>query len=434
MSKNRLVRLVRFLRRGVWDAELRRLSPARRAWVAFLRVVSHVVRSFSQNLVGLQAAGLTLVTLLAMVPTLALVFAVGKALGYAQRLESWLVELGQQLPAEAQGAVEQIRVMVAGVDFRTIGVVGSLVMVWTGLMLFTRVEQALNGIWRTRQTRPWVRRISDFIALVVLVPPLALLALVGSSVLGGVALLADLRAQSEWLAWLYEAGLGFVPHVLLWIAFGALYKILPSARVPWRFALLGGIVAGSSLVVLHGLYLRLQVGVAQANAIYATLAALPVLLIYLQLVWTVVLGGAEIAYAAQHHSSLHPDERLPPPTWGVRVRIAWHLLDRASAAFRSGQKGVRPAELCAELDLPADWVGDVADLLVQDGLLMVTQGDEELLAPGRPPESIAMPDVLAVLEGRGSRFLGRVRLPDGPEARLAAASQAASREVAEVAF
>lgn len=434
MSENRLVRLVRFLRHGVFEVDLRDAPPGRRIFLTVLRVVAHVVRSFSHNLVGLQAAGLTLVTLLALVPMLALLFALAKAMGYAERLEAWLLEIGAQLPAEAQGATEHIRAMVAELDFGTMGALGVAVMIWTVLVLFTRVEQALNGIWRVRSGRPWLRRITDFVALLVLVPPLTIAGLVASSLLGGAGLLDSLREQSTLLAWMYEAGLGFVPHVMLWVAFAVLYKVLPSARVKWRYALLGGVAAGSSLVALHGLYLRLQVGVAQANAIYATLAALPVLLIYLQLVWTVVLAGAEVAYAAQNHRSLRVGERLPPPTWGVRVRVAWHLLADAAAAFRAGRRGVRPGELCAEMNVPREWLQDVLTLLIDSGLLVAAQGDEELLLPGRPPEDIGMADVFAVLEGRGSRHLELVRLPENPEARLAAASQAAAQAVRGMAF
>lgn len=434
MSDNVFVRTIRFLRRGLWERDLRRMPQPRRFGCSVLRVVVHVVRSFSHNLVGLQAAGLTLVTLLALVPLLGLVFALAKALGYAERLEEWLLELGRELPAEAHGAVEQIRTMVAEVNFGTLGVLGSLVVVWSGLVLFTKVEQAMNGIWRARRSRPWLRRISDFVALVVLVPPLAVLALVGSSVLGGMKLIGGLRDQAEWLAWLYQAGLGFVPHVLLWIAFAALYKFMPSTTVRWRGAVLGGMAAGSSLVLLHGVYLRFQVGVAQANAIYATLAALPLLLIYLQLVWTVVLAGAEVAYAVQNLGSLRGSDQLRPPTYGIRMRMMWHLMRAAADGFRGGRKGVRPAQLAMAMDLPRSWIDDAADLLVRAGMLMPVGSDEEMLAPGRPPESLDMADVLAVLEGKDNPDLERIRLPEEPEQRLAAAGSAAAREVAGVAF
>ena len=66
-------------------------------------------------------------------------------------------------------------------------------------------------------------------------------------------------------------------------------------------------------------------GVAQANAIYATLAALPLLLIYLQISWTIILAGAEVSYAVQNLESLRGTEHMPPASHAIKVRLGWHL-------------------------------------------------------------------------------------------------------------
>src|SRR5690606_9515908 len=118
--------------------------------------------------------------------------------------------------------------------------------------------------------------------------------------------------QYEVLDWLYQAGLGFVPYALASVAFTALYKIMPNAKVLWRSAAVGGLFSGTLLVTLHGIYMRLNVGVASANAVYLTFAALPILLVYLQVLWTIVLAGAEVAYAVQNLASLHGSEQRPP--------------------------------------------------------------------------------------------------------------------------
>jgi membrane protein len=266
------------------------------------------------------------------------------------------------------------------------------------------------------------------------VPPLATAALVLSSLLGGVQLISGLREQAEWLAWLYQAGLGFVPHVLLWMALAALYKLMPGTRVHWRPALLGGVVAGSALALLHGLYLRFQVGVAQFNAIYATLAALPLLVIYLQLLWTVVLAGAEVSYAVQNLGSLRRPRDLPPPVYGMRVRTMWHVMRAAAEAHRSGKQGIRLDRFAMGMDLPREWIDDAVELLTDSRLLRPSPTDEEVLVPGRAPEQIHMNHLLAAIEGRNKRQVRRVALPDELEARLSAAFDAAEREVAGIAF
>src|SRR5688572_28695283 len=197
----------------MWDEKLHELPAGRRFAVGALRVAVHVVRSFSSNLASLQAAGLTLLTLLALVPMLALVTALAKTLGYGDKLDAQLVVWQDQLPRDTAPAFDKLRELIGSVNFGALGAVGSVVVLWSALTLFTHIERAMNRIWRTRHSRPWYRRISDFIALVVVVPPLGLLALVSSSLLGGAELILWLR-QFTWLDWLYRAGLGFVPYVL----------------------------------------------------------------------------------------------------------------------------------------------------------------------------------------------------------------------------
>ncbi|HEX5052143.1 MAG TPA: YihY/virulence factor BrkB family protein [Planctomycetota bacterium] len=430
---NVVARCLRYLSVGLWEEELRKLEPGRRLRVGALRVVAHVVRSFSQNLASLQAAGLTLLTVLAMVPMLALVTSLAKALGYADKLDQQMLAWQDQFPKDAAALFEKLRELIATVNFGAMGLIGSVIVLWSALTLFTRIEQALNRVWRTRHSRRWYRRISDFIALMVMVPPLGILALVASSLLGGVDLIVNLR-QYAWLDWTYRAGLGFVPHVLAWIAFTALYKIMPSARVQWRSAAVGGVLAGSTLVMLHGIYLRLNVGVANANAVYLTFAALPILLVYVQLLWTVVLAGAEVGYAVQNLPSLRGGEQLPAAPRAVQQRLAWHLVASACDNFRAGRRGVLTADVSTRLDVPMEWVDGVADQLVQGGVLVVLQGDDERLMPSCPPEQLDMARVTAVIDGDDDSNMPRVRLPQSPEQEVVAAREAANGKLAQLRF
>jgi membrane protein len=221
---------------------------------------------------------------------------------------------------------------------------------------------------------------------------------------------------------------------MIWMALTVLYKIMPNANVRWRPAVVGGVVAGSAFVFLYGLYLKFQVGVAQANAIYATLAALPLLLIYLQLAWTVVIAGAEVAYAVQNLQSLRDGKPLPPPTPWVLRRLGWLVVSRACDAFRGGQRGIRLEELAMELDVPEDWLDTVAQLLIDGGVLVTIQ-DDELVMPARPPEQVEWRQVIAMIDGAGDEeLLRRVQLPDEAELRLAKADEAMNAALAGRSF
>jgi membrane protein len=407
-----------FFREVLWQEDLARGTGWRTFGLSVLRVVVHAFRSFSQNMGSIRAAGLTLITMLAIVPLLALIKALGNAFGYGEWLKEEITRYGEaNLSVPLQEAVKQIQEMAKGTNFRAIGVIGTLVLAYAGFELFTRVEQAFNHVWKSEKRRKWYRRIIDFIGVVVIVPLLALGALSLSSVLQG-ASLNGLREKYVWVRAIYEAGLGFVPHLLMWVALTSLYKVMPSANVAWLGAMVGGIVAGSSWILLHTLYIHFQIGVAQFSAIYATLAALPLLIVYLQLTWTILLMGAELAYGVQNIHTLRNARTVPPVTHAVRRRLALLLMSEASRRFAEGTGGCDLSAIAVRCDVPRDWIDGVYLSLSKAGLVARLAGSEQVI-PSRPPGRITTLEVLRALEtGDADGFLAQICISPEMERRL----------------
>lgn len=408
-------RIKQFFQRDLWEIDLRRAEGWRGVGLATLRVSVHALRTFLSDLGSLRAAGLSLVTLLALVPLLALVTGIAKGLGYADVLDEKLVELTSQLGEAVQPAVNQVRSLVDRTSFGALGVIGSAALAYSGLLLFIRVEQALNRVWRVKQGRSWYRRLTDFIGLIVLVPLLLLSSLSLSSLLHGARWLRDV----PWLNDLYHAGLGVVPHVLVWIAFAALYKMMPSSRVKWSAAAIAGVVAGSSWMFIHGLYLSTQMSVARLNAIYATMAALPLLIVYVQVTWTIFLVGAEVSYAVQNRHQIRGPHALPPATEAVRQRVALHMVDRVCRHFDTGEGQVELSDLATDCGVPAEWVSRVYEDLHAAGILGHIADAPELIVPLRAPGRIRVAEVVeAVHGGVPGPVMNRLRLSPHLEDQL----------------
>jgi membrane protein len=405
----------RFLREELWQRELR---GWRGFWIGALRVTIHAFGSFHTNLGSIRAAGLSLITLLAIVPVLALVTAIARAFAYGDEMKAEITRYAaENLSPPLQEAVSRIQALAEATNFKTIGVIGTLVLAYAGFELFTRVEQAFNAVWKSQVRRKWIRRLSDFIALVMIVPILVLGALSLNSLLQG-ARLNGLREKYVWVRWIYEAGLGFVPHLLMWLALTALYKAMPSAKVAWKAATVGAIVAGSGWVALHGLYIHFQIGVAQFNAIYATLAILPLLIVYLQLTWTILLLGAEVAYGVQNVDALRKTRTIPPATHAIRRRLALLLMTDACRKFSDGSGGCNLHEIAVRCDVPREWVDDVFRSLSDAGLLARLANSEQAV-PGRPPAQITTLEVMRALEsGEANVFSDQIPLEADMEARL----------------
>ena len=425
-------RIRRYFVHDLWAADLDELHGWRRARIAVLRVGTHTVRAFVIDLGNLQAAGLTLLTLLALVPMLALVFGIAKGLGYDQLLDQQLIAFASDLPPTLRDLVEQLRGLMQRTGFGALGAIGVVVLAYTALKLFTGVEAALNQIWRAKRGRSWWRRITDFVALVVLVPVLGLAAVSLTSVLqsgqwsGG---------MPEWFSRAYDFGIGLVPHLMMSIAFTALYKLMPATVVSWRAAAIAGVVAGPTWIFLYQFYLTSQIGVARLNAIYATFAALPLLLVYLQLTWTLVLVGAELCYAVQNLRSLRGTIYLPRPAPALQERLAVGIVERVCGEFTAGRRGVRMARLATALGVPRAWVDEVFDSLARADILGRIEDAFELVVPLRPPEKIRLGDVLSAVRGSiDPEVRARVSLAAPIEAYLHDRDAAADGSSAQATF
>ena len=79
-----------------------------------------------------------------------------------------------------------------------------------------------------------------------------------------------------------------------------LYVFMPNYRLNLKYASIAGITASIIFQVIHTIFLHFQLAILNYGAIYGGLAALPVLLIWLQATWVILLFGVEICFLLQH--------------------------------------------------------------------------------------------------------------------------------------
>ena len=296
----------------LWGVDLRQESRWRALYLGAGRVAAYAYQSFSHNLVGIQASGLTSITMLGIVPTLWLFALVARWLGFFEQLEARVISYRNEsgTPQLLASLIDNFHQAIDRVSLQALGFIGCGIVAYAGYNLFINVQRTFDHVWRVKGY-PWYRRLGGFLGLVVVVPVLFLSGIIGESLLrsGPVA-----RHVSEnypsFFAVVYESGLRFTPTVLIWLTFTLIYKLMPSARVHWRPAMLAAVIPAIGLFAIHGIYLEAQGDLAIYNKVYATLAALPMLIVYLTVTWTIILAGAQVCYAVQHVHDLRPPDFL----------------------------------------------------------------------------------------------------------------------------
>jgi membrane protein len=345
----------------------------------------------------LRAHALTYLTLLSVVPLLALAFALIELVGGSEQVMRLLV---QQFAAGSPEAVDWILDYVGRVKFGALGTIGGALLILTTLLAVGNVEHALNAIWGVTKQRPWVRRIPDYLAVVVISP-----------VLLGVALSLGTSLDSQWLvrrllenplfATLYDAGLRQAPTVLVIAGLTFLYWFLPNTDVKPRSALLGGVVAGVLFSVAQGLYVGLSVGVAQYDAIFGGFAALPLLMVWIYFEWAITLLGAEVAYAHQTLPLYRREVRGAPAGPAARERIGLGVALAIAKAFRSGERPWDEDALSEHLDVPLRTVREVIAQLEKAGVVAPVADSTRsgVWQLARPADRVHVADVLDALRG-----------------------------------
>jgi membrane protein len=258
-------------------------SRIRAVWLYLQRVVWAACTGFFEDDCYSKASALAYYSLLSLVPILAIALGIAKGFGIEAYLENEVQrgileqrEVAQQLIGFAYLMLENTR---GGV----IAGVGVIVLLWTALQLLGSIESYFNDIWEVSHARPVLRRFTDYLAILILCP----ICLVASSSLSVylIAALSNLPKNAltdhfgSYVFLLYHA----LPFVLSWILFSFMYIFIPNVYVRWRNALVAALIAGIAYQIVQRIYIYFQIGVASYGAIYGSLAALPLFLVWIHL-------------------------------------------------------------------------------------------------------------------------------------------------------
>ena len=256
-----------------------------------------MVPLFTEKRVMTQASALTYSTLLAIVPILAVVFAIARGFGYNKYIELWFREALASQPQVAEVIVGFVNSYLVHTKSGIFLGVGLIFMLYTVLMLVNNVEETFNQIWQVNNSRPIIRSLTNYLAMFFLFPIIIVVSTglsifmetVANSMTGFVILGPAIR----WL-------LNFSPYMLMSLLFIMLYVYMPNTQVRFSSAVVPGILAGIAMQVLQIVYIHSQIWVTGYNAIYGSFAALPLFMLWVQISWTICLFGAQLTYTNQN--------------------------------------------------------------------------------------------------------------------------------------
>jgi membrane protein len=340
-----------------------------------LRYPYALARDLLTGELNLRAMGLVYTTLLSLVPLIAFAFAVLKGLGVHRDLEPLIYEVLRPVGERASEITGQIMDFVERVRGGVLGSVGLAFLLYTVVTTIQKLEAAFNFAWHVERPRSLMRRISEYLSLMV-IGPVFLVIVFG--MFGAIPLHPTLRALGPYL---------FVTGV-----FTFLYVFVPNTRVRLRPALAGGVTAGVLWAASGAVFAKIVELSTQMVAIYAGFAIFLAALVWIYLSWLILLIGAQLSFYVQNPRYLRAGQAPVRLTSCLRERLALTVMLLVARRFVSGHAAWRQRALAEHLEIPGSALATVIDSLEKAGLVTLTD-DEEVL-PARDLEGIGLQDVL----------------------------------------
>lgn len=357
--------------------------------VRLYKLIYYMVRGLVSHGTLVRSAALTYYTLMSLVPIIAVAFAIVKGFGLNERLVSSLYALFPQNPEVIDYLVSFAENALARTQGGVVAAVALVTLFWAIIQMFSSIENAFNNIWEVKSSRSIARQWSDYLAVILIVP---ILWVVANSV--G-------RVTEEFLgvdSWYFALLSKLMSMLFIWLMFTLLYLIIPNAKVKLRSALTAGIAAGTLFLLFQWGYVYAQKAMTSYNAIYGSFAALPLFLIWMQISWEILLIGGELSFTYQNIARFGEEHESQRISYDKRRKVMLAAMLLVVRHFRDRGGALPVEELRRELNLPTRIVNDILFQLTRAGqLIEVHRSEDERTASYAPAYDIAQMTVYGLL-------------------------------------
>ena len=374
-----------FFMHKIWFVDDGKFSPFKRYAFTALRKLVITIECYVNKNLGNHASALTYSTILATVPILAIIFAIGRGLGYGAVIEA---DIKKNLSVNQEFADMVLNFINSYLEHTQSGIFigfGLLLLLYTVIQLTGSIETALNSIWRVKNQRSIYRQITDYISVFLLLP---ILMIITSGLSIFLATIAQDYPDFMVLSSTVKVLIALSPYVLSGLLFTGLYMYMPNTTVYFRHAILPGFIAGAAFQVLQYFYIHSQIWVSSYNAIYGSFAALPMFFLWVDFSWIICLFGAQLAYANQNLRSYYYIKDIHKISRSYHDVLLILIMSKICKRFEKGMSSYTVHGLSVETDLPLGVVSHLTDELVRMRLLEANGRDSDRPVRFTPAEDI----------------------------------------------
>lgn len=294
--KDKINTFISFVNYAMWYNDYSSM-PFWKRWTMYsMKAAILLFRNFNSSKSHLWASALTYYSILSIVPILAIGFAIAHGFGLGQEMAAY-IENQINNPTVTKYIFEFSRNALKDTKVGIITGVGVFVLLFSVIKMICDIEKAFNFIWGVQTSRPLLVKASYYLSVLIICPILLITA--GSATAFVNKTIAAFAAEYSLYPVSYAA-IKLMPFIIVWILFTLIYKLMPNTRVSFKAAFAGAVVAGTLYQFLQIGFFAAQVALSKYNAIYGSLSALPLFMIYLHISWLIVLFGTQVSFLTQN--------------------------------------------------------------------------------------------------------------------------------------
>jgi membrane protein len=410
--KEIIIKLGNITAKDVGEFCYKKFPPHTSFIVKQLYIIVFAFRKYKEDDLRLRASSLAFLSMMSVVPFVAMGFGIAKGFGFDQYLKTELVKYFKGQEKVLDWVMQFANAFLSSLEETKGGViagVGVAFLIWTIVEVFGNIEESFNTIWHIKTGRTWTRKLTDYISLMILVPVLFIIQSTAT-----VYITYQIHSMGEsfeilgYIAPFATFAMKLTPFIIVWFLFALMYIVMPNTQVKFTAGIIAGIIAGTVFQMAQWVYIRFQIGMSSYNAIYGSFAALPLFMIWLNWSWIIVLIGTEISYANQ--SGDKDDFFSKPIELSLKSRkltalLISHFIIRC---FAQGRNAPNASEISEKLNIPLSLTSDILYQLVACGIISeVVTGEASVYAyqPARDINGITILSVTEMIENHGSTHL-----------------------------
>ena len=397
-----------FVTEKIWRVRLSKLNRREGILVKQVRVLALAVKGFNQDRCIIKATALTFYSVFSIVPILALIFAIAKGFGLEQSLELQLLGAYPEYNDILSKAFVYANSMLSNAKGGVIAGFGIVLLLWSVLKLLVSIEEIFNDIWRVKLGRTWIRKVTDYLTVMLVSPFLLIIA-------GGVTVALQTEIGNiHLLSSISSIMFSLLAYTLVAAVFTFLFMVMPNTKIKFKSAAVAAVISTVLFELVQWAYLKFQIGANQLNAIYGGFAALPLFFIWVQYSWYVVLFGAEIAYANQHADHYELEDEINSVSERYQKVIALMIANIVTKEFYNGEKALTGHQIASKLDLPYKLVDTILREFLEVGLFVELKNEmnDTVFQPGVTESKLTVRYVIDKLDRNG---VNELPIQESPE-------------------